>query len=213
MKPLIRQIGDLSYPEKIQFYSQHTRTIPNLRALFADGSGNYVIPSEPKEGDEVRFRFRTAKDNVDGITLHIGGTSLEMEVAGTGDMFDYFETGYTVSDSPLSYYFEVRSGSYTIYYNKKGPSEELDHSFDFGIIPGFSTPEWAKGAVMYQIFVDRFANGDLKNDVVDREYSYIRKPVWHMNDWYKCPDTMDVRNFYGGDLQGILDHLDYLKDL
>ena len=41
------------------------------------------------------------------------------------------------------------------------------------IQPGFSTPEWAKGAVMYQIFVDRFYNGDPTNDVEDREYIYI----------------------------------------
>ncbi len=34
-------------------------------------------------------------------------------------------------------------------------------------------PDWAKGAVMYQIFMDRFCNGDASNDVLDREYVYI----------------------------------------
>ena len=41
--------------------------------------------------------------------------------------------------------------------------------YHFQIMPGFSTPDWAKGAVMYQIFVDRFCNGDKKNDVLDRD--------------------------------------------
>ena len=35
------------------------------------------------------------------------------------------------------------------------------------------TPDWAKGAVMYQIFVDRFCNGDPTNNVLTDEYSYI----------------------------------------
>ena len=45
----------------------------------------------------------------------------------------------------------------------------------FRITPGFTTPNWAKGAVMYQIFTDRFCNGDPSNDVLEREYSYIRR--------------------------------------
>ena len=44
---------------------------------------------------------------------------------------------------------------------------------DFEIYPGFDTPGWAKGAVMYQIYVDRFLNGDPTYDVVTGEYDYI----------------------------------------
>lgn len=79
--------------------------------------------------------------------------------------------------------------------------------------PGFSTPDWAKGAIFYQIYVDRFANGDPSNDVLDREYIYIGEPVTRVRDWNKYPAQMGVREFYGGDLQGVLDHLDYLQDL
>lgn len=81
------------------------------------------------------------------------------------------------------------------------------------IVPGFSTPEWAKGAVMYQIFVDRFCNGDPTNDVEDGEYIYIGAPSVKIKDWSKVPAAMDIRNFYGGDLQGVMDKLDYLQDL
>ena len=94
-----------------------------------------------------------------------------------------------------------------------GPRKELDSFFNYEITPGFSTPDWAKGAVFYQIYVDRFANGDSSNDVLDREYIYIGEPVTRVTDWNKYPAKMGVREFYGGDLQGVLDHLDYLQEL
>lgn len=66
---------------------------------------------------------------------------------------------------------------------------------------------------MYQIYVDRFCNGDPTNDVLTGEYSYIHQQVEQVKDWSEPPEGMDVRRFYGGDLQGILDKLDYLQDL
>ena len=67
----------------------------------------------------------------------------------------------------------------------------------FSIVPGFKTPDWAKGAVMYQIFVDRFYTGDPSNDVENREYIYIKEGTHKVEDWYRLPDAMDVRSFYG----------------
>jgi len=65
---------------------------------------------------------------------------------------------------------------------------------------------------MYQIFVDRFYNGDPTNDVQDGEYEYLKVKTKH-KDWDQLPETFDVANFYGGDLQGIIDKLDYLEDM
>ena len=84
---------------------------------------------------------------------------------------------------------------------------------DFEIYPGFDTPKWAKGAVMYQIYVDRFLNGDPTNDVVTGEYHYIGDKSVQVEQWNKIPAVMGVREFYGGDLQGIMNKLDYLQDL
>ena len=66
---------------------------------------------------------------------------------------------------------------------------------------------------MYQIFVDRFYNGDPDNDVEDREYIYIGAPSAKIKDWNQPPAEMDIRNFYGGDLKGVMDKLDYLQEL
>ena len=98
-----------------------------------------------------------------------------------------------------------------LYFNKLGVVDDVDETFSFSIIPGFSTPKWAKGAVMYQIYPDRFFNGDTSNDVLDGEYSYICNKVTKQEDWYAYPYKSDVNNFYGGDLQGIIDKLDYLQ--
>ena len=59
----------------------------------------------------------------------------------------------------------------------------------------------------------RFYNGDESNDVLDDEYSYIGEHVTSVKDWGKYPAAMGVREFYGGDLQGVLDKLDYLESL
>ena len=66
---------------------------------------------------------------------------------------------------------------------------------------------------MYQIYTDRFYNGDPSNDVETREYYYIGGYSSRVTDWSKYPDKMGVREFYGGDLQGVIDKLDYLQDL
>ena len=92
-------------------------------------------------------------------------------------------------------------------------TNEIIGYYAFSIAPGFATPDWAKGAVMYQIFVDRFYNGDTNNDVESGEYMYIGEPCTKVDDWDKYPALMGVREFYGGDLKGVLEKLDYLQEL
>ena len=83
----------------------------------------------------------------------------------------------------------------------------------FEIVPGLQVPLWPAGCVMYQIFVDRFCNGDRTNDVLTDEYNYCGGNVVQIEDWNQLPAPNDVREFYGGDLQGVMDKLDYLRDL
>ncbi|MCI6857816.1 MAG: alpha amylase N-terminal ig-like domain-containing protein, partial [Eubacterium sp.] len=200
--------------EKVQLHTYHTTPVLNVEALFSDGSSNYVNPAEPKTGDEVRVRFRTAGGNAGHVYLCVNGKDKqEMHIVEKSQRFDYYEGSFLMGEETAEYYFEIHSGNFCCFYNKKGSVDSLDSFFNFKIAPGFSTPDWAKGAVFYQIYVDRFANGDPANDVLDREYIYINEPVKQIRDWNKYPDEMDVRNFYGGDLQGVIDHLDYLKDL
>ena len=185
----------------------------NRDALFSDETGQYRIPMEVNSGDLVTVIFRTAKDNVDAVYLISKGSRLPMKKYQSNDKFDYYRIELRVGSRRMLYYFEVRSGEERVFYNKRGVTETLHGVYSFGIVPGFFTPDWAKGAVMYQIYVDRFCNGDPSNDVMTGEYSYIGQQVEKVENWKQCPNAMDVRSFYGGDLQGILDKLDYLVDL
>ena len=206
-------IRNLSVAEKLQFHSYHTKPVLNFQALFTDGSSNYMNPLEPKTGDEVTVRFRTARENAEHVYLWVNGEKKEMRIASKTERFDFYESSFLMGTEIADYYFEIHSGGICCYFNKKGPARDLEPFFNYKVTPGFSTPDWAKGAVFYQIYVDRFANGDPSNDVLNREYIYIKEPSKKIDDWYCYPEQMDVRNFYGGDLQGVLDHLDYLKEL
>ena len=183
-------------------------------ALFSDGTVNFVSPAEPNAGDTVTLRFRTAKDDVDFVRVLTETSGYVMRKAYTQGAFDYYERDFVMTRDPFRYHFEIDDGSEICYYNRLGVCENRGfEDYAFTIVPGFSTPDWAKGAVMYQIYVDRFCNGDVTNDVETGEYIYIGEPCSRVTDWEKCPAHMGVREFYGGDLQGVLNKLDYLQDL
>ena len=185
----------------------------NREALFCDGTGDYVCPAEPEINEKVVLRFRTAHNDVDEVKLHIGEQEYPMWKTRTNGEFDFYEIEYQLGEDILRYCFEIKQGAEICFYSMYGITGKKENYYDFIISPGFKTPEWAKGAVMYQIFVDRFYNGDPTNDVEDNEYIYIGAPSRKVKDWFKYPDNMDVRSFYGGDLQGVMDKLDYLQGL
>ena len=185
----------------------------NKAALFCDGTEGYVYPPEPKESELVTFRFRTAKDDVDRVGLVTSADTYVMEKECTQGEFDYYTFETRLGEEPFRYCFEVQSGTEKYYYGRCGISREILEYYNFVVVPGFSTPDWAKGAVMYQIFTDRFYNGDKSNDVETNEYYYIGDYSQRVMNWDKYPANMGVREFYGGDLQGVMDKLDYLQDL
>lgn len=92
-------------------------------------------------------------------------------------------------------------------------------------------PEWAKSAIWYQIFPDRFRNGDKNNEPtlesIKGSYPHDYISPWNVHpwgsDWYKLQPyeiatgkniwSNIQRRRYGGDLQGIIDKLDYLQEL
>ncbi|MZK07703.1 alpha-glycosidase [Dorea longicatena] len=185
----------------------------NKAALFCDGTEGYVYPPEPKENELVTFRFRTAKDDVDRVGLVTSADTYVMEKECTQGEFDYYTFETRLGEEPFRYCFEVQSGTEKYYYGRCGISREILEYYNFVVVPGFSTPDWAKGAVMYQIFTDRFYNGDKSNDVETNEYYYIGDYSRRVTNWDKYPANMGVREFYGGDLQGVMDKLDYLQDL
>ena len=92
-------------------------------------------------------------------------------------------------------------------------------------------PQWAKKVVWYQIFPERFRNGDVRNDPtikdIEGAYPHDATSPWQIHPWtsdwyelqpYEKQNGKDIwfnlqRRRYGGDLQGIIDKLDYIQDL
>lgn len=198
---------------QLQQYMMQMRPVLKKRGLYSDGTSDYRIPAEPDPGDEVRIRFRSAINNIDIVWLWSNEKRYTLEKVETADEFDYYEVKITVGTEPFSYYFEVCTGLLHCFYDRYGVTTERRPQYDFCIQPGFHTPDWAKGAVMYQILVDRFYNGDKSNDVEDDEYFYIRYGSKKMADWNQPPSDFSVAEFYGGDLEGVRQKLDYLADL
>ncbi len=187
----------------------------NYDALFHDMTLDYLRPAEPDVERITDFRFRCAQSEASQVLLVWGQEHRKMKLSETDNGFDYFDISVNIGKDPFRYYFEItgKDGSF-IRYDKRGPVHDIFESMKFEVIPGFSTPAWAKGAVMYQIFVDRFCNGDESNDVMNGEYSYNGLSAKKVDDWNQYPDPKtDFCEFYGGDLAGVISKLDYLQDL
>ncbi len=199
---------------KTQLFIDNLTTIFNPQALFSDGTAQYRIPPEPKANESVKLRFRTGRENIDRVVLVVcTDTRIEMKKVYNDRLFDYYESTVELSDKMIDYYFEVTSGTVTVYYNSVGVCSGVEPYYNFTITPSFHTPDWAKGAIFYQIYVDRFYNGDRSNDVEKDEYVYIGEGTDKVTDWFKYPAAMGVREFYGGDIAGVWQKLDYLQEL
>lgn len=203
----------MSKAQKTQLYMDNLTVIFNPQALFSDGTAFYRNPSEPDCFEEVHLRFRTGRENVDEVILVFDEQRYTMQKVANDKMFDYYEYTVKLGDSRVEYYFEVHSGHRVCYFNSVGVCSSVENYYNFSITPSFQTPDWAKGAIIYQIFVDRFYNGDRSNDVETDEYFYIGEGTHKNSDWMKYPREMDVREFYGGDIAGVMQKLDYLQDL
>jgi alpha-glucosidase len=180
-------------------------------ALFHDGTNRFCKYDE-KTGTYT-FVLRTAAGGVNEAFLCIGNREIEMYCEKHEGSFDYFSVSIAFPKEVIRYHFKVENSHSILFYNMLGTCDYCSEEWEFELTPGFQTPDWAKGAVMYQIMVDRFCNGDRSNDVVNDEYIYIGKGVTGMEDWSQTPASDGIRQFYGGDLQGVIDKLDYLSKL
>lgn len=179
-------------------------------ALFHDGSSQFCKYNE--KSDTYTFILRTTIGAVNQAFMAIDGYEMKMSHVDTKGKFDYYAINLALGTKMIKYHFRT-VGQYRLYYNVFGASEHFSEEWEFEFTPGFKTPDWAKGAVMYQIMVDRFNNGDKSNDVMTNEYAYIGRGVSKVENWMEPPAVDGTRQFYGGDLQGVIDKLEYLEKL
>ncbi|WP_249898663.1 alpha-glycosidase [Paenibacillus sp. PK3_47] len=188
---------------------EHTAKI-NLESLHHVPQANWAYMYDE---DTFHLRVRTQKQNVDRVVALTGDKydweayhhEQDMHIVASDRFFDYWQVGVKPDNRRFSYAFRFHSGEETVWMTEKGIfTEEPEAPGGFYDRPYihkidlFAAPEWAKSAVFYQIMPERFANGNPSNDPEGVE------------EWGGKPTR---ENFFGGDLQGIIDHLDYLEDL
>ncbi|MGG3839546.1 glycoside hydrolase family 13 protein [Paenibacillus thiaminolyticus] len=163
--------------------------------------------------ETIHLRLRTKRDDavkveaivVDKYAFKDSTEFIPMHIFASDALFDYWEAAYRPPYRRLRYAFRIQGKDEQVYLTERGFFEDLPwdyfESFEYPFLhPNdmFEAPAWVKEAVFYQIFPERFANGDPANDPEKTEA------------WGGEPKP---GNFFGGDLQGVLDHLDYLTEL
>ena len=190
--------------------------------LFSDQGSMYDSDPEPTATQSVTVTLRTGHGNVtsanieyydaaDGAYHYVPMSVTSMDPTGR---FDDWQGTIPAGGSEKHYRFEVISGGETLWYNADGASAIQPTSGDFLVIPGFKTPDWMKNGVMYQIFVDRFYDGDPANDITNGQYTYggcaTERHAWGTSVYAEVSGC-NSEVFFGGDLAGIDEKLSYIK--
>ncbi|HMQ31883.1 MAG TPA: maltodextrin glucosidase, partial [Chloroflexaceae bacterium] len=184
-----------------------------------DGSPTYVHAPDQRVGGRATIRLRVGADApVRSVWLRScpdGEQSVApMAPAGADAVCRWYAVELPLGMLRTGYRFLLATDAGNRWYNAAGV---LDHyptdANDFKLLAEARAPAWVRDAVFYQIFPDRFADGDPANNVRDGEYSYGGKAVV-ARPWGALPNkATGGSEFFGGDLQGIAQRLDYLADL
>ncbi|MDE2493698.1 MAG: alpha amylase N-terminal ig-like domain-containing protein, partial [Alphaproteobacteria bacterium] len=201
------------------------------REIFHDQGPIYDSNPEPSDNSSVTLTLRVCRHDITGANIVYYDPSTEaitrvpMSWASsdpTRQFDDWQGTIINVGRSKLLYWFQINDGTAAAWYNAAGVSASEPSpasSSNFYIIPGFKTPDWMKDGVGYQIFPDRFYDGDASNDIKTNQYSHDRCDTEH-HSWTSgyTGAAAKVRRcnsevFFGGDLVGIQDKLGYIKQI
>lgn len=165
----------------------------------------------------LAIRILTKKNDVEKVELIHGDPYIwkdnqwvidrnDMKCIASDALFDYWEVKITPPHRRIRYGFFLHSKNETLLYTEKGFFKDVilncESYFCFPYVHAsevFDAPDWVKSTNWYQIFPERFANGDSSNDPED------------VVPWGQQEPSQT--NFFGGDFEGVIQHLDYLVDL
>lgn len=196
-----------------------------------------------KAGEDVTLRLQTKKGDLTGAKLYLrnynsGNTTVkDMVNAGwttvNGEDIELWEATVTPEEKGVyGYKFTARDGDAVKEYGEdtgeggKGTAADTNAAlFQMTVYdPSYKTPDWMKESVVYQIFPDRFYNGNKKNDKA-KTTARGTEPIEH-RDWNELPDNprqaetegydgdeIWSNDFFGGDIAGIQKKLDYIESL
>lgn len=197
-----------------------------MASIHHDGSPRYVRGGAGggfQLGDIVTIRLRAGLDlPLERVFLRTAPdgeqqfTEMHPEPGRPGEACAWWQASLPLHMPLTTYRFLIFSEDGAWWYNGSGAHRNLvtDHE-DFRLLAGYTPPAWVKDSVFYQIFPDRFADGDPGNNVRNGEFVYREfKSIagrWGEPPRRGSPDAM--LEFFGGDLAGIERRLVYLQDL
>ncbi|MST75491.1 alpha-glycosidase [Roseburia sp. MUC/MUC-530-WT-4D] len=179
--------------------------IPDSRYCFATGEKELVLRLRMAREDEKAKVFLIYAKKYDFTFCR---KKLPMEIKYSDRLYNYYEIKMRLEDVRFAYIFQIEEDGNTWYFSEDGVTKE--YKFEEGFYNFFQMPyinkndvmdtvDWMRSAVFYQIFVERFRQGNEKKDT-----SYINMK------WDEKPTP---KSFAGGDLAGIIEKMDYLKEL
>jgi glycosidase len=204
-------------------------------------------------GTEIILRLRTPAGDIDFVNLQTYDLrnqlqfTIPMNIATTtADGYVFWEATLSAGEETTVYYYRfiLQIGEITIFYeddtvdasgqyhavNKGGNGMAYpvsrDATYQIAVYdPEFYTPQWFRNGIIYQIFPDRFRDGDTSNNPEDGSEIFYGNMPLIFNEVWNAP-MVDGRetflpegggywnsDFYGGDLAGVTDKLDYLQEL
>jgi glycosidase len=209
------------------------------RELNSDGTVTVRVKVWKNDLEEVRIcRRRLDGEALEDVRRAILDDCMPMEPFDSDGTYDYYRV--RLSSPNFAYCFRLIDGEASAVIDRTGAHLEpypglAPFEFYTEEVEPFRTPDWVKEAIIYQIFPERFANGDPGNDPDFTEWYYeglttlppsgkTNGEYFHLvEDWYevaglkrspyKTDGKPDWNSFYGGDLEGVRANLDYLVDL
>jgi len=197
----------------------------------------------PLTETEIEITAKAHLDDVEQVELRYGIDGgkeqvVEMTPAESDPAYRYYRARVTLpsKDAVLEYRIVYRDGGQEFVLGRSGFGPDVPpFRYTAATHPPFVTPAWAQGSLVYQIFPERFRNGDTANDPDFSEPWYqgvntlppggkTNGEYFHLvQDWYdwsglkhspyRTDGKPDYYSFYGGDIAGVRQELDYLQDL
>jgi alpha-glucosidase len=187
--------------------------------LHHDGSPRYVAPGPYQIGQPVTIRLRCGRGApIQQILLRScpDGEQIltPMRAVESDDICQWWEGQLPVGAPMVSYRFSIRTEHGTWWLTAHGLTRHTPtDAHNFRILANHRPPSWMEDAVFYQIFPDRFADGEPSNNLSSGAYLYDGRPV-QARAWGELPRRADGPiEFFGGDLQGIARNLSAIADL
>ena len=197
-----------------------------MRILFDSKKLQYKDPFGTLTPDQpctlhIHIPSSVQATKVECIINHEHGVTAQtvtMEYKKKQGPYDIFWGKFSIAECGLFFYFfriTTKTGGFRLFKYGDETNMEAGDCWQVSCVPeDFTTPDWAKGAVIYQIFPDRFAKAG-KCDLTGKLEPYSVHRSWNEEvQWQPTREGLVLNNdFYGGNFKGIIEKMDYIADL